>query len=66
MAESPEQAAPADETPPPCAIEVTVDARHEVVWLNFDALKISELKNTIASTFGVPADTAFVFKYKGV
>ena len=49
----------------PTAVEVTVDARHEVVWMRFDALRVSELKRLISSTFAVPSDTEFTFKYKG-
>jgi hypothetical protein len=49
----------------PMVIEVTLDARHELVWLRFDALRIHDLRTLIANTFAVPTDTAFTFKYKG-
>ena len=49
----------------PLPIEVTCDSRKEVVWLRFDALRIDALQTIISTTFGVPTDTTFVFKYQG-
>ena len=49
----------------PIPIRVTVDARTEEVWMRFDALKMDDLRALISSTFAVPKDTPFIFKYKG-
>ncbi len=49
----------------PMAIEVTLDARHELLWLRFDALRINDLRSLITNTFAVPSETEFTFKYKG-
>jgi hypothetical protein len=46
-------------------MQVTLDARNEIVWMRFDALRIDALKQLISATFGVPLETQFTFKYKG-
>lgn len=47
-------------------IEVTIDSRHEVIPLKVSELNIKQLKANISSTFAIPQDATFVFKYKGI
>jgi hypothetical protein len=47
-------------------IEVTIDSRHEVIPIRVNELTMKNLKANISSTFAIPDDTIFIFKYKGM